>query len=140
MKKLFVILMLLFISVINVSAEPYNSAGKSVGYFTSLHVVGSQTANVTTVNAATYDLLPTDFILNVTYTATGLVTSLTLLTAQVISGRLISIKDAGGNAATYPIIIDTEGSETIDGANTITINSNYGGVDIYCDGSNWLVQ
>jgi hypothetical protein len=95
--------------------------------------------NVTTVNAATYDLLTTDYILNVTYTATGPVTSLTLPTAQVVEGRVIAIKDGGGNAATNPIIIDTEGAETIDGAATITINSNYGGVWLYCDGTNWLV-
>jgi len=102
-------------------------------------LVGGQNVSITTVNAATYDLLSTDFILSVTYTATGSVTSLTLPTAQVISGRLICIKDSGGNAATYPIIVDTEGSAKVDGADTITINSNYGGVWLFCDGTNWLV-
>ena len=102
-------------------------------------VSGGQNVSVTVVNASTYDLLATDFILSVTYTASGSVTSLTLPTAQVISGRLICIKDAGGNSATYPIIVDTQGSETIDGAATITINSNYGGVWLYCDGTNWFV-
>ena len=32
---------------------------------------GAVFQNVTTINAATYDLLSTDYILNVTYTGTG---------------------------------------------------------------------
>jgi hypothetical protein len=98
------------------------------------------TRTVTDVTTATYDLLTTDYILNVTYTATAPVTSLTLPSAQAISGRVIYVKDGGGNAGTNPIIIDTEGAETIDGAATITINSNYGGVGLYCDGTNWFVM
>jgi hypothetical protein len=98
-----------------------------------------QINNITTVNAATYDLLATDYILNVTYTGTGAVTSLTLPTAQVIEGRTIVIKDAGGNAGTNNITIDTEGSETIDGSATNVINTNYGYVTLYSDGSNWFI-
>lgn len=94
---------------------------------------------VTTVNAATYDLLVTDYILHVTYTGTGAVTSLTLPSAQVVSGRVIHIKDAGGNAGTNNITIDTEGSETIDGSATAVINSNYSAYSLYSDGSNWFV-
>lgn len=95
---------------------------------------------VTTVNAATYDLLKTDNILNVTYTSTGAVTSLTLPTAQTVIGRIITVKDAGGNANTNNITIDTEGSETIDGQSTLVINSDYGSVELYSDGSNWFVK
>lgn len=94
--------------------------------------------HITTVNAATYDLLASDDILNVTYTATGAVTSLTLPTAQCVAGRTIVIKDAGGNAGTNNITIDTEGSETIDGAATEVISSNYDSVTLYSDGSNWF--
>jgi len=93
--------------------------------------------HITVVNAATYDLLPSDDILNVTYTATGAVT-ITLPTAQCVAGRTIVIKDAGGNAGTNNITIDTEGSETIDGAATEVISSNYDSVTIYSDGSNWF--
>jgi hypothetical protein len=95
--------------------------------------------NVTTVNVATYDLLTTDYILNVTYTSIAAVTSLTLPTAQVISGRVIHIKDAGGNAGSNNITIDTEGSETIDGAATLVLSANYESVSLYCDGSNWFI-
>jgi len=105
----------------------------------TLKTVGGRVKNVTTVNAATYDLLITDEILHVTYTGTGAVTSLTLPTAQVIAGRTIVIKDAGGNSATNNITIDTEGSETIDGAATFVIEEDYSSVSLYCDGSDWYV-
>ena len=94
--------------------------------------------NVTTVNAATYDLLASDDILNVTYTATGAVTSLTLPTAQCVSGRVIVIKDAGGNAGTNNITIATQGAEKIDGLDTLVINNNYNSVTLYSDGTNWF--
>jgi len=94
---------------------------------------------VTTVNAATYDTDSEDYILNVTYTGTAAVTSLTLSTSDVVAGRTLVIKDAGGNASSNNITIDTEGAETIDGQATYVINSNYGAINLYCDGSNWFV-
>ena len=94
--------------------------------------------HITTVNAATYDLLASDDILNVTYTATGAVTSLTLPTAQCVSGRVIVIKDAGGLAGTNNITIATEGAEKIDGLDTLVINNNYNSVTLYSDGTNWF--
>jgi len=96
-------------------------------------------ANIATVNAATYDILDSDEILHVTYTGSGAVTSLTLMSAEVSAGRVITIKDAGGNAGTNNITIDTEGAETIDGAATATINVNYDSLNIYSDGSNWFI-
>ena len=47
--------------------------------------------------------------------------------------------DEAGFAATNNITIDTEGSETIDGAATQTITVNYGSVSIYCENSNWFI-
>jgi len=104
-----------------------------------LTTTGGQFRSVTTVAAATYDLLTTDYILNVTYTGTAAVTSLTLPTAQAVSGRLIIIKDAGYNATTNNITIDTQGAETIDNAATFVINSNGDSVNVYSDGTNWHV-
>jgi len=105
----------------------------------SIALSGGITNHVTTVNAATYDLLTTDYILHITYTGTGAVTSLTLPTAQCTAGRTIIVKDAGGNAETNSITIDTEGAETIDGAATFVIDANYEAISLYSDGSNWFV-
>ncbi len=105
----------------------------------TLTTTGGRISNVTTVGAATYDVLATDYILNVTYTVTGAVTSLTIPTAQVVAGRILIIKDAGGNSATNNITVDTQGSEKIDGDDTFVLGSDYSSINIYSDGSNLFV-
>lgn len=100
---------------------------------------GARIKKITTVNAATYNLAATDYLLHVTYPSTAAVTNLQLMTAAVVSGRTIVIKDASGNAGTNNITITTEGSELIDGSATATINSNYGVLRLYSDGSNWFI-
>ena len=103
-----------------------------------LNTQAGRIVNVTTVNAATYDLLTSDHILHVTYTPTGAVT-ITIPSAQIVSGRTIIIKDAGGNASTNSITVATEGSETIDGDATAIINSDYTSITLYSDGSNLFI-
>jgi len=125
---------------------PIGQVTPAAGAFTTgtfsgnLDVQGGQTGKVTTVNAATYDLLVTDYILNVTYPTTAAVTSLTLPTAQCVSGRLITIKDASYNAGVNNITIDTEGAEKINNGDTVVINANGDSIDIYSDGTNWHVK
>jgi len=63
--------------------------------------------------------------------------TITLATADCISGRVIIIKDEAGSANTYPITIATEGTETIDGDNDISLAGNYSSCRLYSDGSNW---
>jgi len=109
------------------------------GIETDLLDVKTFISNITTVNTATYSLLVTDLILNVTYTATGAPITITLPTAQVVTGRSIVVKDAGGNASTNNITIDTEGAETIDGAATAVIAADYNSINLYSDGSNWFI-
>lgn len=105
----------------------------------SVDIGGRHVCNITSVNAATYDVLDTDYILHVIYTGTGAVTNLKLMTAQVVEGRILIIKDAGGNASANSITITTEGAETIDGANDYTISVNYEAITLYCDGTNWFI-
>lgn len=79
-----------------------------------------------------------------TYTAiTNLATprTVTLLSADaIISGKTRIIFDAVGTAGTNNITVATQGSETINGAATYTINTDYGYVAVVSDGTNWVVQ
>lgn len=105
---------------------------------TKLHNTGGYTRNITTVASASYDLLITDDILDVTYTATGAVT-IDLKTAQVVRGRTIVVKDGGFNATTNNITITTEGIEKIDNQDTAVIDVDDAAITIFCDGTNWKI-
>jgi hypothetical protein len=53
-------------------------------------------------------------------------------------GRLFVIKDVSGNSETYPITVATTGVDTIDGENSLVIDSNFGATFLYSDGNaNW---
>jgi hypothetical protein len=55
------------------------------------------------------------------------------------SGRTLVVKDEGGAAATNAITIDPNGAETLDGsATSATITTNYGFMEFFCDGTQWL--
>ena len=51
-------------------------------------------------------------------------------------GRVYTIKDESGAAASNNITVATEGSETIDGSATDVLSDNYGSKSYYSDGSN----
>ncbi len=65
--------------------------------------------------------------------------TITLDTDNVVAGRSFIIKDEDGNAASNNITIDTEASETIDGAASYSISTNYISISLYCDGTNWFI-
>jgi len=92
----------------------------------------------TTVSTATHTLGAGEEILHVTRTATG-TCAIDLATAETYAGRKVVIKDAAGGALTYNITITTEGAQTIDGAASFLLQSNYEAITLYCDGSNWFV-
>jgi len=98
---------------------------------------GANIQNITVVNISAYTILEKDNIIHSTYSATEAQT-ITIPTAQLVSGRIIVIKDAGGNASVKNITVGTEGDEKIDGSDTAVINSNYGVITLYSNGSNWF--
>lgn len=93
----------------------------------------------TPVISATHTIAKTEKILHVTYPATGAV-SIEIPSAFATGVWYpVDIKDASGNAGVNNITITTEGSETIDGAATAVINSNYSAIKIYTDGTNFFI-
>lgn len=121
-------------NVLKIGAKS-DGAGGVDGLFVQNY--GANIQNITVVNASTYTILEKDNIIHSTYSVTGAQT-ITIPTAQLVSGRIITIKDAGGNANTNNITIGTEGDEKIDGSDTAVINSNYGVITLYSNGSNWF--
>lgn len=71
-------------------------------------------------------------------TSTASARTITLDTDDVIDGLIIIVKDESGAANVNNITIDTEGTELIDGAASIVINTAYGVARLYSNGTNWF--
>lgn len=65
--------------------------------------------------------------------------TVTIPTAQCNIGRVLIIKERDGYASSYSVVIDPEGSTTIDGNATYTISTNKEAVTLISDGSNWQI-
>lgn len=91
----------------------------------------------TAVANVAYTALLTDYIIAYTsLTATRTVSLPAAATAG--ANRIYVIKDESGAAASFPIVIDPSGAETIDGATTKSISVNYGSYSIYTNGTAWF--
>jgi hypothetical protein len=90
----------------------------------------SVVSKVTTYTATTSD----DVIL-----CSGSAFTVTLYTASGNTGRHLVLKKTD-STLTNIITIDGAGTETIDGALTKTLNTQYESYEIYSDGTNWLVK
>jgi hypothetical protein len=130
-------------SNVRLQACPAGSTGTSDGTVvdrlvatgTGIEVSGS--IKVTrTATAITYTALTTDYLIAVTSTASA--RTINLPTAASMTGRVYVIKDESGAAGTNNITIDGNASETIDGATTLVISSNYGTATIYSNGTAWF--
>ncbi len=95
------------------------------------------------VSTATYALNESfdhpEIVLHVTRTAAG-TCAITIDTDMLSQDSQITIKDAGGGAATYNITVQTEGAETIDGGATAVISGNYDSLTLYNEDSNWFIK
>ena len=77
----------------------------------------------------------TDYYIGVDSTSSPV--SLTLPGASALNnGQTYVVKDEGGAANTNNIIIQASGSETIDGQNSIVLESPHASIQLYCNGSN----
>ena len=62
--------------------------------------------------------------------------TVTILTADIVAGRLFIIKDESGDAGSNNITVATEMAETIDGQATASISVNFGSLRLYTNGTN----
>jgi len=66
--------------------------------------------------------------------------TITLSSEDLDDGSNVIIVDSGGNAGTNAITLDTEGSETINGSASVTIDTEYSAKAVASDGSNWFTS
>jgi hypothetical protein len=94
-----------------------------------------------TIVSSSYVIKRTEYFIGVdTINTTGSITISLPYASGSVNGRTYIIKDEGGMAETKPIIIDTLNGDTIDGVDTVTIESPYASLNIYTDGnSRWFI-
>jgi hypothetical protein len=100
-------------------------------------LIGALTRPTTSVTATSYTVLAADACLLVDDdTAGGAVTIALLAASTAGDGYSIEIKKLG---TTANVILDGSGSETIDGATTATLTSQYEAVKLRCDGTSYHI-
>lgn len=98
----------------------------------------SQTrSNVLSVSGANYTFTDTDGVSSLYITPTSGDLTVTLPSVSLSAGRNIFIKKPG---ASFQVVIDTPGSETIDGAAQNALQAQNAFVELECDGANWFVR
>jgi len=100
----------------------------------TFHVTGS-TAFSSTTKTANYTATASDYSIICNNTS-GAIT-ISLPAASGCTGRTYVVKKV--SAALNNVVIDPNGSETIDGAATRTLALQYESVLIQSDGSNWVI-
>lgn len=113
-----------------ISGQYLKSEGANAPIWTSTLNGQANIVNKTT----TYTAVTTDDVITVT---TGSAWTLTLYAASGNAGRVLRIKKTSSDL--NALTIDGNASETIDGATTTSINTQYEEVTIVCDGSNWHI-
>ena len=99
--------------------------------------LAGQKVKVTSVTSSTYTIVSADYFIAADSSSNTV--TLTLLAASGNSGKVIKIKDVGGNAASNNITINRSASDTIDGSTSIVLESPYSGITLICNGSSWFI-
>ena len=85
-----------------------------------------------------YSIVLTDYYLGVDTTSNTV--QLTIPAASTTTeGQTFVVKDEGGNVSSNAITIIRSDSDTIDGETSAAIESPYGALSLYTDGSNWFI-
>lgn len=91
-----------------------------------------------TAASGSYSTATSDYIIGITSLATAPTIGLPR-PRNVGVGKVYIVKDEIGGAASTTITVRSGGEETIDGATTSTLTTNYQSKSFYTDGSNWFV-
>jgi len=101
----------------------------------SSHLSGGLVHKRTAI-ATTHTASVTEYILGVTAVPTEILFDATAFT----DGQVLVIKDESGAVSTSStILLNASASQTIDGAADVSIESPYGSVLLYSNGSNWFI-
>ena len=92
--------------------------------------------NVTLVVDAPYTARLDDEVIDVN--RAGAVTITLPPSASLIKGQRIVIQDSSGNASTSNITLAADGSDTVNGAASVLINTDYGRRTARWNGSEWV--
>jgi hypothetical protein len=114
----------------------WNDHDQGVRPWTNINTTGSLTVGARST-ASSVTLAITDQTILVD--STSAIRTITLPTAVSISGRIYIVKDWKGQASTHNITIATTSAQTIDGAATVVMSTNFQTVRVISDGSNWSV-
>jgi hypothetical protein len=121
-----------YVSATNVTASGHVSASVFFGDGSNLSGVGGSSTSIN-VFTASFNVLNT-------YDVVGISTSGSVVTASLpgasslSSGQRLVFKDVGGSGSVNDLVIEASGSETIDGASTLKISTDWGATTIVSDG------
>ena len=102
----------------------------------SLMVSGTVIRNRVSVTTAAYPLQTTDYFVAVQTNTIAALSTITLPAANTLqNGQSFVFKDEGGSATTYNIKITASAADLIDGTSFIVIESPYGALSLYTNGT-----
>ncbi len=106
------------------------------GLVTLLGFSGGMTAGLETLTGTSDTLDGDNFVVLVDDDTAGSTVTITLPAVASNTGRVYHIKKLGTTAS---VVLDGNGAETIDGAPTHTLTTQYDARTIVCDGSKWSI-
>lgn len=133
-------------TVVTESSDKLGTATITAGVSTTVSVgtnsIVIDTNGITIWNY--HSVTTTPYVVSSTDNFIGVATNLNAKTIELPNapqtGRIFTIKDRLGQAATHNITVTTVGgSVTIDGATSVTLNTNFQSIQVLFDGSNYQV-
>jgi hypothetical protein len=105
-------------------------------FSSSVLVMGSGLSYNRTRVTASYSISTRDYYIGVDTSANASPIAVSLPSASLLqSGQTYVVKDEGGEANTKNVTISASVGETIDGSNTVILESPYASIQLYCNGS-----